>query len=180
MGFPNFFHDTLSCASACQPTPAKFSISSLHLVSGLFLLLISFFGCQSVILLVHLLSSILATCPAHLHFCCLTTCTISFTPVFSLIQVDLFLSLSVIPSMALSMALCAILNRFSVRFVSFHVSQPYVMAGITHRLYILRFKHIGILLLSISWFFPNVIHPIFIRRFTSLSWSFLTFMSCPK
>merc|ERR1711895_138537 len=139
MGFPNFLHDTLSCASACQPTPAKFSISSFHLVSGLFLLPISFFCCQSVIFLVHLLSSILATCPAHLHFCCLTTCSISFTPVFFLIQVDLFLSLSVIPSMALSMARCAILSRFSVGFVSFHVSQPYVMAGITHWLFTYKY-----------------------------------------
>ena len=54
--------------------------------------------------------------------------------VFSLIQVDLFLSLSVIPNMALSMALCAILSEFSARFVIFHVSHPYVMAGVTHGL----------------------------------------------
>ena len=53
--------------------PAIFSISSLCLVSGLFLLLLSLYGHQSVILLVHLLSFILAMCPAHLHFCFLVS-----------------------------------------------------------------------------------------------------------
>merc|ERR1712121_581951 len=99
---------------------------------------------------VHLLSFILATCPAHLHFCCLTTCTMSLTLVFSLIQVDLFLSLSLIPNMALSMALCAILSKFSARFVSFHVSQPYAMVVITHWLYIIRFRYMDILLFNMS------------------------------
>ena len=56
--------------------------------------------CQLVILLVHLLSFILARCPAHLHFYCSTTCTIYHTLVFVLIYDDLFKSLWVTPNIA--------------------------------------------------------------------------------
>ena len=49
----------------------------------------------------------------------------------------IFLSLQVIPSIALSIALCAVLSLFSLPFVSFHVSHSY---GSTQLLYTLRFK----------------------------------------
>jgi len=140
--------------------------SILYLV---FFYFVSRYACQSVSLFVHQLSFIQATCPAHLHFCCLTTCIMSFTLVFSLVHVDLFLSLTVIPNIILSMAFCAILSEFSACSVGFHVSHPYVEAGITHCLYILLFNHIGILLFNMSRFLPNVNQPIFIRRFISLS-----------
>ena len=48
------------------------------------------------------------------------------------LQVDLFLFLSVIPNIALSMVLCAILSKFSVCFVNFQVSHPYGLASIKH------------------------------------------------
>ena len=82
------------------------------------------YGRQSVILLVHLSSLILATCPAHLHFCSLTTCVISFKRFFSLIHVDLFF-LIVTAIIALSMPLCAIMRNLSVCLVSFPVNQQY-------------------------------------------------------
>ena len=85
---------------------------------------------------------------------------ISLTLVLLLIHEDIFLSLKVIPSMALSMALCAILSKFSLRLVSFQVSHPYVMAGIIHALYTFRFKHIGMVLFSKSLFMPKAFHPI--------------------
>ena len=135
--------------------PANFSISSLHLVPGLFLLLLSLYGHQSVIL-VYLLSFILAICSAHLFFYCLITCIMSFTQVFSLIQGDLFLSLNVFLNITLFMSLCAILSEFSICFVCFHVLHLYVMAGITHWLCTLRFRHIGSLFFSTSRFLPNV------------------------
>ena len=103
-------------------------MSSLHLVSSLFQIILSLYGHQSVILLVHLLSFILATCPAHLHFCFLTTCTMYFTLVLALIHVDLCLSLVVIPNIALYIALSAILSRFPTPgFASVCHSRYYAM-----------------------------------------------------
>jgi len=72
-------------------------------------------------MLVHLLSLILAMCPAHLPF--FTTWTMSFTQVLILIHVNLCLSPMVIPNIALSIALCVILSSFFVFLVSFQVSQ---------------------------------------------------------
>ena len=63
------FHCLLSVAFLFQVVPSFLVVSSCHLLLGhpidLFLLL----GCHYVQRLVHLLSFILATCLAHLHFC---------------------------------------------------------------------------------------------------------------
>jgi len=104
---------------------------------GFFLLRLLLYGSQSVILLVYLLSFILTTCHAHLQLCSSTT-SISFLYFFS--------------NIALSMALCAILGRFSLCFAHIQVSHLYVMVGIMHWLYTFRIRHIGILLLSMSRF----------------------------
>ena len=48
--------------------PCHFMMSSFHLILGLPRGLLPFLTCRSVVRIVHLLSCILAKCPAHLHF----------------------------------------------------------------------------------------------------------------
>ena len=47
--FHNSFHNCLFYAILCQATPANFSISSLYLVSGLFLLRLSLYGASQLV-----------------------------------------------------------------------------------------------------------------------------------
>ena len=55
------------------------TISSLHLLVGLFLQCLLFLGHHSIDLLHYLLSSFLAICSIHFHFCYLITSIISLT-----------------------------------------------------------------------------------------------------
>ena len=66
-------HRWLPLSSVCcfpfQVVPYFLVMSSCHLVHGRPLDLFPLLGCHSVQRMVHLLSFILAMCPAHLHFC---------------------------------------------------------------------------------------------------------------
>ena len=62
-------HCLLSVAFLFQVVPSFLVMSSCHLLLGRPLDLFPLLGCHLVQRLVHLLSFILAICPAHLHFC---------------------------------------------------------------------------------------------------------------
>ena len=80
-------------------------MSSHHLRLGLPLDLFPFLTCRSVVLIVHLLSFMRATWPAHFHFAFVIISMTSFIFVFSLIiEFDIF-SISFIPSIFLSIDL---------------------------------------------------------------------------
>jgi len=111
-----------------------FYISPLCLLSNLFLLLLTLYGYQLVIFLVYQLFFILAKCLVHLWFCRLITRSIYITLVSAFILVDLYITLSVIQKITLSIALGFILSCCSDRLVSFLVSHSHVIAGITHQL----------------------------------------------
>ena len=67
------FHQCLLLSSSTavlfQVVPSFLVMSSCHLLLGRPLDLFPLLGCHSVQCLVHILSFILAICPAHLHFC---------------------------------------------------------------------------------------------------------------
>ena len=116
--------------------------SSRHLRFCLPLVLLQFFACHSVTLLVRLLSSLRIRCPAHLHLASLILTMISFTWVSFLISVFLILSLIVMLSILLSIDLCAVISFCSSCLVVVHVSDPYVIVGITHWSYTLLLRDI--------------------------------------
>ena len=67
--------------------------------------LLPLLGCHSVQRLVHLLSFVLATCPAHLHFCFIVYSIMSIIFVLFLISEHGILSYSFRPNIFLSIAL---------------------------------------------------------------------------
>ena len=73
----------------------------------------------------------MATCPAHLHLASFIFSMMSLTLVLFLISEFLTLSRSVIFSILLSIACCAVLSFCSRYFVVVQVSQPYVIVGNT-------------------------------------------------
>ena len=89
----------------------------------LFLLVISL-RYQSIILDVHRLSFILATCPAHIILLRRASRTMSCTPGISLIVSFLVLSLMEIFNILLSIALLATASLVSSAFVKDHVLLP--------------------------------------------------------
>ena len=98
-------HLCLCCASCLHVTPFNCTRSSRHLLRCLPLDLLPSRGCHSVTLCVHRLSSNLATCPAHFHFCFSTNWTMSCTLVLFLISVYGILSFIFKFNIFLSMAL---------------------------------------------------------------------------
>ena len=100
----------LSFAFLDHVTPSHRWISSLHLLLGLPLDLFPSLTCHSVHLIVHLLSFMRATCPAHFHFSLVISSMISYTFVFSHIYRFGIVCISFIPSIFLSI----FLGRFSI------------------------------------------------------------------
>ncbi len=127
--FPNILHLSLSVVSELQLVPSNALISSLHVTLCLPRFPLPFLGCHSVTLVVHLLSRLRMVCPAHVHFLFLIVIRISSTFVCSLIHDARFLSLHVIPSILLSIPLCALLSFLSNSLVRRQVSDPYVRTG---------------------------------------------------
>ena len=82
------------------------------------------FICHPVLLIVHLLSFILAMCPAHFHFALVTYWTVSVTLVLHLIMVLRTLSFSLTLSIFLSMDCWLVSSFFTNDFVRGHVSHP--------------------------------------------------------
>jgi len=85
-------HTTLWRVTLILLFPTFASILSLHLLFGFSLAFLQSLGYHSVGMLAHLLSSILATCPAHLLYRSLTVSTTSFTLGLSLMVSFLILS----------------------------------------------------------------------------------------
>src|SRR5277367_3708247 len=121
-------------------------ISSTHLIFGRALFLLLSNGMHSVATFVHLLSDVLARCPAHCHFSCFILPIISCNPVCCLTHLFVLLSRFVIPIIARSMLRWVVLNLSCIRLVSAHVWHPFVISACIHWLYIFLLKHIGILL----------------------------------
>ena len=114
--FPFSFH-TLSLADLVHVARNLLTMSSSHLIFGRALSLSPSSGIHSVIRLVHLLSVILATCPAQHHFSFLACASISCTPDLLRIQVLCLRSLLVMPSIARSILLCVVLSLSCILFV---------------------------------------------------------------
>ncbi|KAG7310120.1 hypothetical protein JYU34_004659 [Plutella xylostella] len=134
-------------------------MSSDHLAGGLPTALRPSLGHHSVTAFVHLPSSRRAKCPAHSHFSSATSIPTSNTLVLLRITTLGIRSLSEMPNMARSIALCATLIRCTVSLVSVHVSAPYVSVGKTHWLNTLVFRHCGILDFRTSSSFEKAAHP---------------------
>lgn len=79
---------------------------------------------HSVIFRAHLMSVCLATCPGQRQFTFVTSFIMSVTLDLLLISSFLILYLSDIPSIARSIALCAVLSLFAYNLVSSAVSIP--------------------------------------------------------
>jgi len=110
-GLPLFFpHMSISCYVA----PEKRLISWTHFPFGRRPGRFFFLGVRCSTFVVYLLSVRLAMCPAHLHFIFFAALIISSTFVCARIHSFVFLSLLVIPSVHLSIALCVILNSWVV------------------------------------------------------------------
>ena len=132
-------------------------MSSLHLVGGLPLYLFPVLGCHSVHLLVHLLSCVLARCPAHFHFNFSTFSTISAVPVCFLISMFVILSCNLIPSILLSIALCVVLSFWIICLVITRVWHRYVMVGMIHLSNIFLLRDVGMISSSsISLLFTEI------------------------
>ena len=134
--FPNPFYDDLDCFSLCHVLPENSILSSFHLC-GIFLLHLLFLGYHSYNFLHHLLFSLLASRRAHFHFHCSVFSAVSITLICSLIHVNIFLSLWVIPGIVFSIDLCVTWGFsyfffffFFVGSVNFHVSKAY---SISHK-----------------------------------------------
>ena len=128
------FHWCLSWANLVQVVPRCRLRSSLHLVFGLPRGLNHLRGTQDVALMVHLLSWSLATWPAHRCFDCLMWSMMSVTPVCCRIQVLCLWSRRVMPSIILSIFLCATASASIWAVVKAQVSLPYVITGSTYSL----------------------------------------------
>ena len=84
--FPNSFHDNLDCVSLCFVWSANPIISSLHILSVLFLQRLLFIGQCSSPLLDNLLSSVLAMCLVYFLLCSLITFLISLGKIWYLLK----------------------------------------------------------------------------------------------
>src|ERR1700722_17653876 len=93
-----------------------FFMSSSQLTLGLACLRFLFRGNHSITDLVHRLSVILATCPAHCHFSCFILTIISCTHICCLTHSFVRWSLLVTPIIALSMLSCVAFILFLPRF----------------------------------------------------------------
>ena len=93
-------------------------MSSCHLLLGRPLDLFPLPGCHSVQRLVHLLSFILAVCPAHLHFCFSVYSIMSVIFVLFLISEHGNLSCSFRFNIYFSIALWAVLSLFVIYLLS--------------------------------------------------------------
>ena len=159
-GLHSCLHATLSRAILIQLFPTFSSISSLHLLFGFPLALLQPLGNHSVVILAHLLSSILATCPAHLLFRSLTVSMTSFTLVFSLMVAFLILSFRLMFRMFLFILLCEVANFLDWSFVSAHGSAPYVKVGKITVFIIFLLRLAGIFLSFKKWlYWPNFSTP---------------------
>ena len=105
-------HLYLSWASLVQVEPAYAVMLSRNL-RFCRPLLFPVLGCHSVSLPVHLLSSLLAVCPAHLHLASFIFSIMSLTTVLFLVTEFLILSSSMIFSILLFIACCAVLSLCS-------------------------------------------------------------------
>ena len=153
-------HATLSRGILIQLFPTFSSILSLHLLFGFPLL--QPLGHNSVVILAHLLSSILATCPAHLLVRSLTVSMTSFTLVLSLMVSFLILPFGLMFGMLLSTLLCVVANFLDWSFVSAHVSAPYVKVGKMTVSIIFLLRLAGIFLSFKKWlYWPNLLYAAF-------------------
>ena len=144
------FHWCLSWANLVQVVPRCRLRSSLHLVFGLPRGLNHLCGTQDVALMVHLLSWSLATWPAHRCFDCLMWSMMSVTPVCCRIQVLCLWSRRVMPSIILSIFLCATASASIWAVVKVQVSLPYVITGSMYTHWTL-FSWSACLLCGFSW-----------------------------
>ena len=116
------------------------------------------FICHSVRLVVHLLSLIRATCPAHFYFVLVTYWTMSVNLVLCLMMVSWILSFSLTLSIFLSIVYWLISSCcffvfvclfvclfvfFTNAFVRNHLWHPYVIAAKTHWLKTFLFRLMG-------------------------------------
>ena len=145
----NSFHWCLSWANLVQVVPRCRLRSSLHLVFGLPRGLNHLRGTQDVTLMVHLLSWSLATWPAHRCFDCLMWSMMSVTHVCCRIRVLCLWSRRVMPSIILSIFLCATASASIWAVVKAQVSLPYVITGSTYSLN--TFSWSACLLCGFSW-----------------------------
>ena len=107
----------------------------LSILFSVFLVVLTIsLGTQDVALMVHLLSWSLATWPAHRCFDCLMWSMMSVTPVCCQIQVLCLWSRRVMPSIILSIFLCATASASIWVVVNAQVSLPYVITGSTYSL----------------------------------------------
>ena len=110
------------------------------------------FICHSVLLMVHLLSFILATCSAHFHFVLVTHWTMSVALVPCLMMM--------LRSLSFSLTLSIFLSVVPWLVSSFLTN---VIAGKTHWLKTFLFRPMGrCLYKKISLYFPKTLHPYFI------------------
>ena len=129
---PMLAHTPRLCAVSFQSRPANFCMSSTHRCFGLPLPRLNVVSCQNVALCVHLLSSLLATCPAHFHLRDLIRWLIPIHLVWFLTHMLVFLSFHVIPNIRLSILLWELANFLRSVLLRTQVSDPYVIDGITH------------------------------------------------
>ena len=162
------YHWCLSWANLVQVVPRCRLRSSLHLVFGLPRGLNHLRGTQDVALMVHLLSWSLATWPAHRYFDCLMWSMMSVTPVCCRIQVLCLWSQRVMPSIILSIFLCATASASIWAVVKAQVSLPYVITGSTYSLNtFFLICMLALRLLMISSTLLKATHPKVIRLLIS-------------
>ena len=117
------FQVLLDAALLIHVGPAVFLIMSDHLAAGLPALLLPVLGLQCKTLWLHLSSSLRQIWPAHCYCSCAALLPISVTLVRWRTSSFFILSLREIPSIALSIDLCATFSRWIVSTVSVHVLQ---------------------------------------------------------
>jgi len=126
---PFSFHISQSAAILIHVAPEKRLISSTYLAFGRRLSRFFSRGIQCSTFVVHLPSVRLAMWPAHFHFSFFVVLITSPTFICARIHSFVFLSLLVIPSMHLSIALCETLKLWVICAFNVQVSQPYIITG---------------------------------------------------
>ena len=143
---------------------------SCHLLLGRPLDLFSLIGCHSVAQhLVHLLSFILVTCPAHLHFCFSVYSLMSTIFVLFLISEHGILFCSFRPNISLSIALSAVLSLSIVCWETMFGSHRSLLARHSGPLLVFWMKW-GVVYLGIGAF------PCFFQNSSMLLWSWHRFL----
>ena len=179
-GLHSCLHTTLSRLILIQLFPTFSSISSLHLLFGFPLALLQSLGYHSVVILAYLLSSVLATCPAHLLFRSLVVLMTSFTLVLSMIVSFLILSFRLIFRMLLSILLCVVAYFLDWSFVSAHVSAPYIKVGKMTVSIIFFLRLAGAFLSSKKWLYWPNLHTGFTLWLSSTLISFFGVNAFPR